>query len=185
MLPKRYHAPFAHSKYLLRALGFEILNTIFRSSGAEEQPKPVFRRSRWIALSRCMIHILPCAIFGFLIPLNYRAIYLGLGFSRTRPDELYLALFQVAAKVVELVCVASLTTVVLHVLRHELVGDGVPLGFVGSGIFFSQASCFWAPEMVMGAWHCATSWKRMRLLLVITVAGFLAVLIAPSAAILL
>ena len=185
MLPNRYRAPFAHSSYLLRALGFEILNAAFRSSTAYEQPKAVFRRSRWIALSRCMIHILPCVIFGFLIPLNYRAIFLGPGFSRTRPDGLYLALFQVAAKVLELICVSSLATVVVHVLRHELVSDGVPLGFVGSGIFFSQASCFWAPEMVVGAWRSVTSWKRMRLLLVIAVASFLAVLIAPSAAILL
>lgn len=94
-------------------------------------------------------------------------------------------LFQIAAKVLEIVCVASLTTVVLHVLRHDLMRDGVPLGFVGSGIFFSQANCFWSPEMLVGALHCVKSWKRLRLLLVIIMAGFLALLIAPAAAVLL
>ena len=94
-------------------------------------------------------------------------------------------LFQIAAKILEIVCVASLTTVVLHVLRHELMRDGVPLGFVGSGIFFSQANCFWSPEMLVGALHCVRSWKRLRLLMVVVVAGFLALLIAPAAAVLL
>ena len=93
--------------------------------------------------------------------------------------------FQIAAKILEIVCVASLTTVVLHVLRHELMRDGVPLGLVGSGIYFSQANCFWSPEMLAGASHCVKSWRRLRLLMVIIVAGFLALLIAPAAAVLL
>lgn len=94
-------------------------------------------------------------------------------------------LFQIAAKILEIVCVASLTTVVLHVLRHDLMRDGVPLGLVGSGIFFSQANCFWSSEMLVGALHCVKSWKRLRLLIVIFLAGFLALLIAPAAAVLL
>ena len=94
-------------------------------------------------------------------------------------------LFQIAAKVLEIICVASLMTVVLHVLRHELMRDGVPLGFVGSGLYFSQANCFWSPEMLAGALHSVKSWKRLRLLLVIIMAGCSALLIAPAAAVLL
>lgn len=63
-------------------------------------------------------------------------------------------LFQIGAKLLEIGCVASLTTVVLHVLRHDLIRNGVPLDLLGSGIFFSQANCFWSPEMLVGAWHC-------------------------------
>lgn len=37
----------------------------------------------------------------------------------------------------ELACVASLTAVVLHVLRHDLIGDGISFGFIDSNIFFS------------------------------------------------
>lgn len=112
-------------------------------------------------------------------------MYLGPGFSYRNSDEIYLVLFQIAAKILEIVCVASLTTVVLHVLRHELLRDGVPLGFVGSGVFFSQANWFWSPEMFVGALHCVKNWKRLRLLVVIIMAGVLALLIAPSAAVLL
>ncbi len=185
MLSQRFLAPFAQTKYFLRALGFEVLNTLFRRWTAREPPKPVLRRSRWIALSRCAIHILPCSVFLFLIPLNFSAMYLGPGFSYRESDGLYLVLFQIAAKALEIVCVASLTTIVLHVLRHDLTRDGVPLGFVGSGIYFSQANCFWSPEMLVGVLYCVKSWKRLRLLMLIILAGVLALLIAPAAAVLL
>ena len=180
-----FFTPFAQTRYFIRAIGFEVLNTLCRRWTASEEPKPVLRRSHWIALSRCAIHILPCLVFLFLIPLNYSAMYLGPGFSYRESDQIYLVLFQIAAKILEIVCVASLTTVVLHVLRHDLLRDGVPLGFVGSGMFFSQANWFWSPEMLVGALHCVKSWKRLSLLAVIIIAGFLALLIAPSAAVLL
>ena len=185
MLSQRFRTPFPKTRYLLRALGFELLNALFRRWRLSESPKPVLRRSRWISLSRCAIHILPCAVFLFLIPLNCSAMYLGPGFSYRQSNGLFLVLFQIAAKLLEIICVASLATVVLHVLRHDLMQDGVPLGFVGSGIFFSQVNCFWSPEMLVGAFHCVKSWKRLRLLIVIIVAGFLAVLIAPASAVLL
>ena len=185
MLSPRYVAAFAQSKYFLRAVGFEILNTLSRRWTASESPKPALRRSRWIALSRCAIHILPCSVFLFLLPLNYDAMYLGPGFSDRQSNGFYLVLFQIGAKLLEIVCVASLTTVVLHVLRHDLIRNGVPLGLLGSGVFFSQANCFWSPEMVVGALYCVRNWKRLRLFLLIVLAGLLALLIAPSAAVLL
>ena len=185
MLFRSLLIPLAQTKSLLRALVSELLNILFRRWTARESPKPVLRRSRWIAISRCAIHIFPCSVFLFLIPLNYQAMYLGPGFSYRQSNGLFLALFQVAAKVLEIVCVASLTTVVLHVLRHELMRDGVPLGFVGSGLYFSQVTCFWSPEMLAGALRCVKSWKRLRLLVVIIVAGCSALLIAPAAAVLL
>lgn len=181
----RLIAAFGQSKYFLRALGFEIVNTLFRRWTATESPKPALRRSRWIALSRCAIHILPCSVFLFLLPLNYRTMYLSPGFSYSHSNGLFLVLFQIGAKILEIVCVASLTTVVLHVLRHDLIRNGVPLGLLGSGLFFSQANCFWSPEMLVGAWHCVRNWRMLRLFLVIVLAGLLALLIAPSAAVLL
>ena len=39
--------------------------------------------------------------------------------------------------------------------------------------------------MLVGASHCIRSWKRLRLLIIIVLSGFLALLIAPSAAVLL
>ena len=185
MLSRQILALFQQTRYFLRAIGFELLNTLLRRWTATESPKPVFRHSRWIALSRCAIHIFPCSVFLFLIPLNFSAMYLGPGFSFRQSNEFFLVLFQIAAKILEIACVASLTTVVLHVLRHHLMRDGVPLGFVGSGIFFSQASFFWSPETFVGALYCVKSWKRLALLIVILVTGLLALLIAPAAAVLI
>ena len=112
-------------------------------------------------------------------------MYLGPGFSYRQPNGLFLVLFQIGAKLLEIVCVASLTTVVLHVLRHDLIRNGVPLGLLGSGVFFSQANCFWSPEMLVGALNCVWNWKNLRLFLVIVLGGSVALLIAPSAAVLL
>ena len=176
---------FIQVRYLLRALGFELLNALLRKWSGRETRKPVLRRSRWIALSRCAIHILPVLVFLFLVPLNFSAMYLGPGFSYRNSNGVYLVLFQIGAKLLEIVCVASLTTVVLHVLRHDLLRDGVPLGFVGSGMFFSQASFFWSPETFAATLYSVKSWKKLRLLLLVTVAGALALLIAPSSAVLL
>ena len=101
-------------------------------------------------------------------------MYIGPEFSYRTSTRVYLVLFQIGAKLVEIACVASLTTVLLHVLRHDLFGDGVPLGFVGSGVFFSQANYFWSPEIYVGALHSVQHWRRLRLLILIIVAGTLA-----------
>lgn len=187
MLPSRI--PRLHlllqSKYLLRALGFELLNSICRRWSGSESPKPVIRRSRWIALSRCAIHLFPTVIILFLIALNFKIIYIGPGFSYRTSNGVYLVLFQIGAKTLEIACVASLTTVLLHVLRHDLLRDGVPLAFVGSGVFFTQVNFFWSPEMFIGALQSIKNWRRLRLLVLIIVAGALALLIAPSTAVLL
>ncbi|KAL8860165.1 MAG: hypothetical protein Q9178_003429 [Gyalolechia marmorata] len=187
MLPLRIpDLPFlVQTKYLLRALGFELLNSLCRPWSGGESPKPVIRRSRWVALSRCAIHLFPTVVFLFLIPLNYKAMYIGPGFSLETSTGLYLVLFQIGAKLLEICCVSGLATVLLHVLRNDLLGDGVPLGLVGSGYFFSQANYFWSPEMFVGALHSVKHWKVLRLLILITVAGALALLIAPSSAVLL
>ena len=79
----------------------------------------------------------------------------------------------------------SLITVVLHVLRYDLIRNGVPLGFISSRIFISQADYLWGPEMFVGVLCRVKSWRRLRLLLVIGVAAVVALLIAPSSAVLL
>ena len=101
-------------------------------------------------------------------------------------DSTFLALYQVAAKIQETLCIASLATVVLQILRHELIhGEGVPIGLLGSGLSFSSVSYFWSPEFVSAAKYCLTSWKRCRLYFVVTLAGALAVFIGPASAVLL
>lgn len=85
-----------------RAVGLELVNTLLRPWNALEHPKPVLQKSRWTALSRCTIHILPTIVAGFLLWLNATSYYLGPGLSfADANDSLYLALYQVASKVQE------------------------------------------------------------------------------------
>ena len=177
--------------YFFRAIGLESCNTLARALStpwdASEPRKPVLQKSFGIAFSRCIIHLLPVSVFVFLLWINYWGYYIGTGFSyHSRSDNRYLALYQVAAKLQEVLCVASLTTVVLQVLRHDLLyGDGVPIGLLGSGISFSSISYFWSPEFIIAAKYCLSSWKRCRLYFIIIIAGLLAVTIGPASAILL
>ena len=131
--------------------------------------------------------MLPVSVFVFLLWINYWDFYIGTGFSfHQRSDNRYLALYQIGAKLQEVLCVASLTTVVLQVLRHDLLyGDGVPIGLLGSGVSFSSISYFWSPEFLIAAKYCLSSWKRCRLYFITIIAGLLAVTIGPASAILL
>jgi hypothetical protein len=56
-----------------------------------------------------------------------------------------IEILQVIAKVQELMMVASLTTVLVDRLRHDMIkGPGVPYGLVGANSLFSQSSYFWS-----------------------------------------
>ena len=49
-------------------------------------------------------------------------------------DSLKIAWIQVAAKTQELLMIASMTVIILHDLRGQLVfAEGVPLGLIGAG----------------------------------------------------
>lgn len=138
--------------FLLRTLSLEIVAALARRWRAPEESKAVLRRSFWIALSRCSIHLLPIIIFTGLIYINYHVFYIGPNFThKAQSDAMYLAVIQIAAKVQELLCVASLTAIVLQALRSELLGDGVPIGLLGSGTYFNSISSLWSPDFLVAA----------------------------------
>src|ERR1700712_4723790 len=67
-----------------------------------EKPKAALQQSVWVALSRCLIHIVPVTASGFLLWINYHHYYIGSGFSyQQEKDNVYLALYQVASKLEE------------------------------------------------------------------------------------
>ena len=171
--------------YILHALGLEVINSISQEWRVPEQSKPVLRKSRAVALSRCAIHILPITIMAALVSINYRVYYIGPGFSAALDDALYLALYQVGAKLQEMLCVASLSTVVLQMLRNELIGDGVPIGLLGSGIWFSQISFVWSPEFLVAIQSSLRSFRKLRLCIFILLTGVLAAVVGPASAVLL
>jgi hypothetical protein len=192
--------------YLFRALGLRLVNVV--TLGGQETAKPVLQKSFWIALSRCAVHLLPSLVFAWILVLNYAIVYIGPGFSiLDRYDSFYLALFQIAAKCQELLCLASLGTVLLDALRQDLLyGPGVSLGLLPSHLWFSQASYVVSPEFLVAVQQCyrdgwmylktrTTSAERrqgrerlvanLRLVLLLSIFIPLGVLIGPFSAVLL
>jgi hypothetical protein len=182
---------------LLRAIGLEILaaslpiskdpsKRLSKTQNEGEGAKVILRHDVLIALSRCAVHILPITVLIGLIWINYSNLYIGPTFVvDPKMDTIFLAGIQLAAKVQELLCVASLTTVVLQALRTELLSEGIPLGLLGCGIWYSSLSSFWSPEF-WGAlhWSC-TGYKRARFLLLLVLAGGTATVIGPASAVLM
>lgn len=186
-----------------------LLNNLGRNLHEPEKPKVVLHKSFWIALSRCAVHLVPTFNFVWPLFLNYRTAYLGPGLSSNqRYDALYLALFQVAAKIQEMLCLASLGTVLLQVLRHDLLhGNGVPLGLFASHLWFQQPNSLLNPEYLAAAqlslmhiWNSLVTWirgpqvdrrdatkssARIRLTLLLLILVLLAALIGPLTAVLL
>ncbi|KAL6359106.1 hypothetical protein LRP88_09306 [Fusarium phalaenopsidis] len=109
--------------------------------------------------------------------------------------ELKLGLLQVAAKHQELLIVASVGSVIFHLIRSELVfGDGMILGLLVSGFSFSQPSYFWSPEFLGSlGWSWGHGeivshgqrWKRCGFILLVFIGGALALLAGPETAVLM
>ena len=171
----------------LRSIGFEVLFILGHSHNLPEQPKSITQTSRRLALARSGVHILPSAISITLIYLNLFHSYLG----RTLPGSIIdpsinVALLQIAAKAQELLIVASMTTIVMHIIRQELcAGAGVPLGMIGGGFMFTSLSYFWSPEL-WGSLGAKCSWAtRSRLFGILVIGGIVAALAGPASAVLL
>ena len=118
----------------LRAVGLDAINGLWtglRSSAVLPEPrKQVFQQSLWIAIERCGIHLLPCAASIIIIFFNLKGYFIGFELAgipnRTTSD---LALLQIAAKIQELLIVASVAAVLFQKLRDDLTkGRGVPFG---------------------------------------------------------
>jgi hypothetical protein len=121
---------------LLRAVGLGIA-TITRGP---EEPKRLFTMSRKVALVRCGVHLLPSCVSLILITINLLSYFIGAELQAFQNgDGIKMGIMQICAKVQELLVVASLSTVIFHVLRSELVfGPGLPLGLLGAGFKFTS-----------------------------------------------
>ncbi|KAI0396172.1 hypothetical protein F5Y17DRAFT_139155 [Xylariaceae sp. FL0594] len=176
--PQRY-------KILLRSIGLGLLARI----KGEEPRKILVYRSRLLALAHCAVHLIPAAGSFALIALNFQGRFIGaeLQGAHWATDDVKLALIQVAAKLHELLIIASLSTIIFHVLRLDLIfGHGVPLGLIGSGWSFAQATWFFSLEFWGGAWakKPGRSWTEYRLVPLVFVSGLIATFAGPSTAVL-
>lgn len=75
------------------------LPVITLTSG-KEKPKKLFTTSRWSAVARCGVHILPALVSIVLITLNLYGLYIGFELQGPRKtDSIKLGVLQVTAKI--------------------------------------------------------------------------------------
>ncbi|KAL8920370.1 MAG: hypothetical protein Q9172_004537 [Xanthocarpia lactea] len=178
----------------LRNIGLAIVIDIWahvrKRSPQQEKKKVVINQSLKLALARCSVHIIPVLVSITILIVNTKQVFIGIDFdSNIKSVTVNLALLQTAAKLQELLIVASLATVAFQLLRHELMhGDGLPLGLLAAGIDFTRLSYFWSPEMLgtlRSAFNRPSKLRRVALILFLVTAGTLAALVGPSCAVLL
>ncbi|KAF2187225.1 hypothetical protein K469DRAFT_442628, partial [Zopfia rhizophila CBS 207.26] len=84
-------------------------------------------------------HLIPIGIGIGLVSLNLVGHYVGSDYGGPAVDDsVKLVGYQIAAKMVELLCVASIARFILAFVRHELVSSrGIPFGLLASSLDFS------------------------------------------------
>ncbi|KAK5567751.1 hypothetical protein LTR43_006437 [Exophiala xenobiotica] len=156
--------------------------------GPLEQPKQAFRKGFWANFTKLLPHMTASIVAAIVVGINFRNLY-WMDLVDPTVEILpgitqggALNALQLAAKLVELVLVASLGSIVLHVAQSHLVGDhGLPLGLItnifsiGSGDFL-RTKAFWA-----SAWTSKAHYWRFWLFSLF--ATLLATLAGPSSAI--
>ena len=160
------------------------------SGKSEEAKKVVVLESRSTAIRRCLVHLAPIVTSTAILTANLRGVYFGVSFAgHIKSDTIDLMLFQVAAKGQEILVVASLGAVILHVARQELLyGDGLPLGLVGSGLSFNNGAFFVSKEFYGSLQYLVNGehiMRRVGFVALLASAGVIAVLVGPASATLL
>jgi hypothetical protein len=125
--PQRRHRVCGAIQKFLRAIGLGFLFS------HDEKPKKVLSASTTHIIARNIIHIFPLSALAGILWLNCGRYFIGPTFIQNpEKNSVFMVSIQVCAKLLELLCVASLATIVLQALRHELLGGGIPLGLLGS-----------------------------------------------------
>ena len=155
-----------------------------------EQKKVVVSSTRRLAVSRCGVHVLPILTSIAIISVNLKQDFIGIDFRGVIQSEtVNIAFLQTAAKVQELLIVASLATIVFQLTRDELLyGEGIPLGIVGAGVDFSRLSFFWSREFIgslRGLSRGPRKYRKAQLVIFLFLAGALSLVAGPSCAVLL
>lgn len=174
-------------RFLFRAVGLGVLTTLYNiryfSYSTVEPKKYIARESFWVALQRCMVHLLPSTASIVVIALNLKGFFIGFELAGIPGhDPVDMAALQLTAKLQELLIIASIGTIVYHRIRHDLLNSrGLPFGLLGSGLSFTQISYLWSPEFI-GALSCNSHWMLYGIILL---SGIIASTAGPATAVLL
>ena len=173
----------------------------------DEREKPVLRQGLWRSLLRCWAHFVTLIAIVVLAWLNIAGYFVGAQFQGCTTvncqtlDRLGL---QVASKILvhrlslrrtghvltkmqELLVITSLGTILLDIVRHELLLQerGLPLGLLFSQQAFKDLSYLVSPEFRFGIGAISPWYKLLAYALFIVTATLISVTVGPSAALLL
>ncbi|KAF4624009.1 hypothetical protein G7Y89_g14168 [Cudoniella acicularis] len=173
---------FSHS---LRLDSFYILFQEIRGRSKLEERKIAIIADLRSAFLVSLLHIIPTAASTTLIVLNWRGFYIGRELQGVvGEDGLKFLGLQFAAKMLELLAMASLSTIMFGVVRAQLISDSLPFGAITAGFEFTKLSLLWSKEFVA---TCATTFSSStnKALLIATIIVFtmLGAGIGPSAAV--
>lgn len=145
-----------------------------------EQTKIAIRKNRAIALLRSLIHLVPVGGALGEITLTWNTYYLG--------AQVYnLALYQIVAKIHEMMIQASLAAILFSYVRYEMaIGEGIPFGALFSGLQINQISYIWSMEFwgSLRSRHLSGV-RKLKLLAIVLLSVVLATVSGPSSAVLL
>lgn len=132
-----------------------------------------------------LLHVIPIVVSFGLVILNFKGYYIGGELSGPQgQDSLKLLGLQIAAKMMELSTVASLSCMLFTIIRNLLLQGGLPFGAITAGFEFSKLPYLWSKEFVATCGSSFTS-VRMKVFSIITIIAFalLSVGIGPAAAV--
>lgn len=169
----------------LQILYYAIASRLWGNRVDEETKMPV-KRSRPHAILRCTIHVIPVAAALLLVSFNLHGYYIGGELAgAVGQDTQKLAGLQFAAKLHELLMLASLGVVVFTMVRKELVSiRGLPFGAVFATSSIDTISTLWSLEywgLLYDAWKQKKG-RRWFLVALITICIILGVSVGPSTA---
>ena len=151
----------------------------------EEEPKTATRISHPVAIYTSLPHLLPIAISISILTLSWRNVYwqdLGLPHQNAILDAL-----QFAAKAHEISMAMSLSAIVLHRIRYDLIiGQGLPFGFLTSAYLLTDLTYLTSKEFwggVTARQILGRPWKLLSLGLLIATSCLLTAVVGPSSAI--
>jgi hypothetical protein len=159
----------------------------FRKHLSEPKKTAIYHRKSLFFLSMAA-HLLPIGIGLSLAALNLKGLYIG----RDLPGpvggtNIKLLGLQLAAKLTELVAVASLADSVASLIRQELISQrGVPFAALPASLQIGSLSYLWSPELwALRRSNTLPPARRALLLLCLILCILVGALIGPSIAVLI
>jgi hypothetical protein len=148
-----------------------------------EKPTTVISDKKRDVLLQCFLLHFPSIVITIgVLSLTFSSIF----WQAPNPDfNSILSALQFAAKVHESLIILSLSAIVLHRIRFDLMGErGVPLGLLSSGYQLSSVSYLFSSELWVGILKPERGrYRGLSTILLLLVAFILAGLSGPSSAI--